>query len=88
MYIHVIIVAPEKILTPADIPWRREWRHSANSTPLIVESGWNIWVWLVGVVSRRWVCLVGVGEIIDSIVKGLETDLILIHFLRTVRVAL
>ena len=34
MYIHVIIVAPEKILTPADIPWRREWRHSANSTPL------------------------------------------------------
>ena len=35
MYIHVIIVAPEKILTSADIPWRREWRHSANSTPLI-----------------------------------------------------
>ena len=34
MYIHVIIVAPEKISTPADIPWRREWRHSANSTPL------------------------------------------------------
>ena len=24
----------------------------------IVESGWNIWVWLVGVVSRRWVWLV------------------------------
>ena len=23
----------------------------------IVESGWNVWVWLVGVVSRRWVCL-------------------------------
>ena len=20
----------------------------------IVESGWNVWVWLVGVVSRRW----------------------------------
>ena len=35
MYIHVIIVAPEKISAPADIPWRREWRHSANSTPLI-----------------------------------------------------
>ena len=34
MYIHVITVAPEKISTPADIPWRREWRHSANSTPL------------------------------------------------------
>ena len=24
-----------------------------------VESGWNLWVWLVGVVSRRWVWLVG-----------------------------
>ena len=36
MYIHVIIVAPEKISTPADIPWRLEWRHSANSTPLHV----------------------------------------------------
>ena len=28
----------------------------------IVESGWNVWVWLVGVVSWRWVWLVGVGE--------------------------
>ena len=27
-----------------------------------MESGWNVWVWLVGVVSRRWVWLVGVGE--------------------------
>ena len=27
----------------------------------IVESGWNVWVWLVGVVSRRRVWLVGVG---------------------------
>ena len=25
----------------------------------IFESGWNLWVWLVGVVSRRWVWLVG-----------------------------
>ena len=25
----------------------------------ILESGWNLWVWLVGVVSRRWVWLVG-----------------------------
>ena len=25
----------------------------------ILESGWNIWVWLVGMVSRRWVWLVG-----------------------------
>ena len=24
----------------------------------ILESGWNLWVWLVGVVSRRWVWLV------------------------------
>ena len=24
-----------------------------------LESGWNLWVWLVGVVSRRWVWLVG-----------------------------
>ena len=29
----------------------------------IVESGWNVWVWLVGVVIRRWVWLVGVGGI-------------------------
>ena len=29
----------------------------------IVESGWNVWVWLVGVVSRRWVWPVGVGGI-------------------------
>ena len=29
----------------------------------IVESGWNVWVWLVGEVSRRWVRLVGVGRI-------------------------
>ena len=28
-----------------------------------VASGWNVWVWLVGVVSRRWVWLVGVGGI-------------------------
>ena len=25
----------------------------------ILESGWNVRVWLVGVVSRRWVYLVG-----------------------------
>ena len=29
----------------------------------IVESGWNLWVWLVCLVSRRWVWLVGVGGI-------------------------
>ena len=27
------------------------------------ESGWNVWVWLVGVVSRRRVWLVGEGGI-------------------------
>ena len=26
----------------------------------ILESGWNLWVWLVGAVSRRWVLLVGI----------------------------
>ena len=25
-----------------------------------MESGWNVWVWLVGVVNRRWVWLLGV----------------------------
>ena len=29
----------------------------------IVESGWYVWVWLVGVVSRRRMWLVGVGGI-------------------------
>ena len=29
----------------------------------IVKSGWNVWVWLVGVVSRRRVWLVGEGGI-------------------------
>ena len=28
-----------------------------------VESGWNVWVWLVGVVSRRRVWLAGEGGI-------------------------
>ena len=28
-----------------------------------MESGWNVWVWLVGMVSRRWVWLVGEGGI-------------------------
>ena len=28
-----------------------------------MESGRNVWVWLVGVVSKRWVWLVGVGVI-------------------------
>ena len=28
-----------------------------------MESGWNVWVWLVGVVSKRRVWLVGEGGI-------------------------
>ena len=28
-----------------------------------MESGWNVWVWIVGVVSRRRVWLVGVGVV-------------------------
>ena len=27
----------------------------------IVESGWNLWVWLVCVISRKWVWLAGGG---------------------------
>ena len=33
-----------------------------KSRMTIVESGWNVWVWLVGVVSRRREWLVGMGE--------------------------
>ena len=32
---------------------------STDSMMTIWESGWNLSVWLVGVVSRRWVWLVG-----------------------------
>ena len=34
----------------------------------ILESGWNLWVWLVGVVSRRWVWLV-LRRYIDILTK-------------------
>ena len=33
--------------------------NSAEVWMTILESGWNLWVWLVGVVSMRWVWLVG-----------------------------
>ena len=37
-----------------------EWVESmAEVWMTILESGWNLWVWLVGVVSRTWVWLVG-----------------------------
>ena len=35
-----------------------------------MESGWNVWVWLVGVVIRRWVWLVGVGGIYGCGLRG------------------
>ena len=43
-----------------------------------MESGWNVWVWLVGVVSRRWVWLVGVGGIYGSGCKEVYRFLILL----------
>ena len=29
----------------------------------IVESGWNLWVWIVALVSRRWVECMGMGVV-------------------------
>ena len=48
----------------------------------IVESGWNVWVWLVGVVSRRWVWLVGVvvRRCIDFIILLIPTPLVSVLF--------
>ena len=49
----------------------------------IVESGWNVWVWLVGVVSRRRVWLVGVGGIygcIDFLILLIPTPLVSVLF--------
>ena len=43
-----------------------------------MESGWNVWVWLVGVVSRRWVWLVGVGGIYGCGCKEVYIFLILL----------
>ena len=43
-----------------------------------MESGWNIWVWLVGVVSRRWVWLVGLGGIYGCGCKEVIDFLILL----------
>ena len=37
--------------------------HKLKVWMTIVESGWNVWVWLVGVVRKRMVWLVGVGGI-------------------------
>ena len=48
----------------------------------IVESGWNVWVWLVGVVSRRWVWLVGVvvRKYIDFLILLFPTPLVSVLF--------
>ena len=43
-----------------------------------MESGWNVWVWLVGVVSRKWVWLVGVDGIYGCGFKGYIDFLILL----------
>ena len=55
-----------------------------------MESGWNVWVWLVGVVVRRWVWLVGVGGIygcghkevyyIDFLILLIPTPLVSVLF--------
>ena len=44
-----------------------------------MESGWNVWVWLVGVVSRRQVWLVGVG-VIDFLILLIPTPLVSVLF--------
>ena len=44
-----------------------------------MESGWNVWVWLVGVVSRRRVWLVGVGGI-DFLILLIPTPLVSVLF--------
>ena len=48
----------------------------------IVENGWNVWVWLVGVVCRRRVCLVGVvvRRYIDFIILLIPTPLVYVIF--------
>ena len=43
-----------------------------------MESGLNVWVWLVGVVSRRWVWLLGVvvRRYIDFLILFIPTPLV------------
>ena len=58
-----------------------------------MESGWNVWVLLVGVVSSRWVWLVGVDEIwllgvvvrryIDFLILLIPTPLVSVIFCST-----
>ena len=50
----------------------------------IVESGWNVWVWLVGVVSRKQVWLVWLqgGTYIDFLILLIPTPLVFVLFLQ------
>ena len=47
-----------------------------------MESGWNVWVWLVCVVSRRQVWLVGVvvRRYIDFLILLIPTHLVSVLF--------
>ena len=49
-----------------------------------MESGWNEWVWLVGVVSRRWVWVESRGVVvkryIDVLILLIPTPLVSILF--------
>ena len=47
-----------------------------------MESGWNVWVWLVGVVSRRQVWLLGVvvRRYIDFLILLIPTPLVSVLF--------
>ena len=51
-----------------------------------MESGWNVWVWLVGVASgsgwNLWVCLVGVvvRRYIDFLILLIPTPLVSVLF--------
>ena len=47
----------------------------------IVESGWNLWVWLVGVVESIWVLLKGgIYNYIDFLILLIPTPLALANF--------
>ena len=50
-----------------------------------MESGWNVLVWLVGVVSRRWVWVESMGVVarryIDFLILLIPTPLVSVLFL-------
>ena len=49
-----------------------------------MESGWKVWVWLVGVVSRRWVWVESMGVVarryIDFLILLIPTTLVFALF--------